>query len=107
MLEVNDGRLHFRGLPTDIISEIGFALTALLADAPSDVRPSMKKIMERCFSRAVTVEAIEAFLDDRSEFAEELKQDTRQFSIFSILSEVQERMKEEIAQEEEEENECE
>ena len=107
MVSVNNWHLHYRGLPADIISEICFALTALLADAPEDVRPSLTEIMCHCFNRAITDDAIEAFLDDRREFAEELKQDARQFSIFSILSEMQERLKEKLSQEEEEENECE
>ena len=93
MVSVNDGHIRFHGLPVHIISEIGIAITALLADAPEKVRPSMREIMNHCFEVVTRDESIEMFLDDREAFAEMVIEDTDLFSVLSVLRELQEGLK--------------
>jgi hypothetical protein len=102
MLSVDNGHIRFHGLPVQIISEIGVAITALLADAPEKVRPSMREIMNRCFDGATTDDAIEAFLDDSNAYAEAVIKDTELFSMLSIMRELQEGLKARKEQEDDE-----
>ena len=103
MVSVDDGHIRFHGLPVQIVSEICIAITALLADAPEKVRPSMREIINRCFGNATTDDAIEAFLHDRSGYAETVIKDTNLFSMLAIFREFQEGMKK--AMKEQEDNE--
>lgn len=93
MVSVNDGHIRFHGLPVQIVSEICIAITALLAGAPEKVRPSMLEIVNRCFDRATTDDAIKMFLHDSSAYAEEVINDTDLFSMLAIFRNIQEGLK--------------
>lgn len=93
MVSVKDGHISFHGLPVQIVYELCIAITALLADTPEKVRPSMREIVNRCFDRATTDDAIEMFLHDSSAYAEEVIKDTDLFSMLSIFRNIQEGMR--------------
>ncbi len=93
MVSVDNGHISFHGLPVQIVSELCIAITALLADAPEKVRPSMREIVNRCFDRATTDDAIEMFLHDSSAYAEEVIKDTDLFSLLAIFRNIQEGLK--------------
>ena len=93
MVSVDNDHIHFHGLPVHIVSEICIAITALLADAPEKVRPSMREIVNRCFDRATTDDAIEMFLRDSSAYSEEVIKDTDLFSLLAIFRNIQEDMR--------------
>lgn len=93
MVSVNHGHISFHGLPVQIISEIGVAITALLADAPEKVRPSMREIMNHCFDVVTRDESIEMFLDNRDGFVEMVVKDTDLFTMLSVFRELQDGLK--------------
>lgn len=101
MLSVDNGHIRFHGTPVQIVSEIGIAITALLADAPEKVRPSMREIMNHCFDVVTRDESIEMFLDNREGFAEMVVKDTDLFSVLSVLRELQEGLKVEMEEDDE------
>lgn len=103
MVSVKDGHISFHGLPVQIVYELCIAITALLADTPEKVRPSMREIVNRCFDRATTDDAIEMFLHDSSAYAEEVIKDTDLFSMLSIFRKFQEGMKKAMEEQEDDE----
>lgn len=93
MITVAGGHVHFRGKPGHVVAEIGVAITALLADAPADCRHLIKQMMDRCFERAKTDEAVEAFLDGSVAFSKNAIEDMDQYTEYLLLCEIQDRLK--------------
>lgn len=93
MVSIDDGHISFHGTPVQIVSEICIAITALLADTPEKVRPSMREIVNRCFGNAATDDAIKMFLHDSSAYAEEVIKDTDLFSMLAIFRKLQDGLK--------------
>lgn len=102
MVSVDNGHFRFHGTPVQIISEVSIAITALFADAPEMVRPSMREITDRCIGGATTDDAIKAFLHDREAYAQWVMKDTELFSALHVLRKMQDGLK---AMEEQEDDE--
>lgn len=92
MVSVDNGHFHFHGTPVQIISEVSIAITALFADAPEAVRPSIREITNRCIGGATTDDAIKAFLHDPKAYAQGVMKDTELFSMLHVLRNIQEGM---------------
>lgn len=93
MVSVDNGHIRLHGLPVQIISEIGVAITAMLSGAPEKVRPSVREIMNHCFDVVTRDESIEMFLDDREAFAEMAIEDTDLFSMLAFFRKLQDGLK--------------